>query len=63
MTKSEANEFEGDFQARGLELKEDFAFDYRIDVPESALSWIAYRAPGTDFRLRPQRPGPRGAQS
>ena len=44
-TKSEANEFEGEFQARGLELKDDFAFDYHIDVPESALSWIAYRAP------------------
>lgn len=45
VTKSEAGEFEGDFQARGLELKEDFAFDYRINAPESALSWIAYRAP------------------
>jgi len=45
VTKSEAGEFEGDFHARDLDLKEDFAFDYRIDVPESALSWIAYRAP------------------
>jgi Ca-activated chloride channel family protein len=45
VTKSEANEFEGEFQARELELKEDFAFDYHINVPESALSWIAYRAP------------------
>jgi Ca-activated chloride channel family protein len=43
--KSEAGEFEGDYQARDLDLKEDFAFDYRIDAPESALSWIAYRAP------------------
>jgi Ca-activated chloride channel family protein len=45
ITKSETGEFEADFHARDLELKEDFAFDYRIDVPESALSWIAYRAP------------------
>lgn len=45
VTKSEANEFEGEFQASELELKEDFAFDYHINVPESALSWIAYRAP------------------
>ena len=45
VTKSEPTEFEGDFQALGLELKEDFAFDYRINVSESALSWIAYRAP------------------
>jgi Ca-activated chloride channel homolog len=45
LTKSEPTEFEGEFQARGIELKEDFAFDYRIDVPESSLSWIAYRAP------------------
>src|SRR5882762_8789428 len=40
VTKSEGNEFEGEFRARGLELKEDFAFDYHINVPESALSWI-----------------------
>jgi Ca-activated chloride channel family protein len=43
--KSDAGEFEGDFQTRDLDLKEDFAFDYRIDAPESGLSWIAYRAP------------------
>jgi Ca-activated chloride channel family protein len=45
VTKSEANEFEGEYQATALELKDDFAFDYHINVPESALSWIAYRAP------------------
>lgn len=45
VTKSEPREFEADFQARGLELKEDFSFDYRLDVPESVLSFIAYRAP------------------
>jgi Ca-activated chloride channel homolog len=45
VTKSAANEFEADFPARELELKEDFSFDYRINVPESALSWTAYRAP------------------
>jgi Ca-activated chloride channel homolog len=45
VTKSGANEFEGEFQAKVLELKDDFAFDYQINVPESALSWIAYRAP------------------
>jgi Ca-activated chloride channel family protein len=43
--KSEANEFEADFRARGVELKEDFAFDYRINVPESTLSFTTYRAP------------------
>jgi Ca-activated chloride channel family protein len=45
ITKSETGEFAGDFKASGLDLKDDFAFDYRIDVPESSLSWIAYRAP------------------
>jgi len=45
VTKSGANEFEGDFQARALVLKEDFAFDYGINVPGSALTFIAYRAP------------------
>ena len=45
VTKSEPNEFEADIRARGVALKEDFSFDYRIDVPESALSFTAYRAP------------------
>ncbi|HXM36920.1 MAG TPA: VIT and VWA domain-containing protein [Pyrinomonadaceae bacterium] len=45
VTKSGASEFEGDFQTRALELKEDFAFDYGLNVPGSALSFIAYRAP------------------
>src|SRR5262245_46890635 len=31
VTKSEPNEFEGSFQARGVALKEDFSFDYRIN--------------------------------
>ncbi|OLE55474.1 MAG: hypothetical protein AUG51_03170 [Acidobacteria bacterium 13_1_20CM_3_53_8] len=45
ITKSEPNEFEAEFHAHSLELKEDFFFDYRINVAESALAWIAYRAP------------------
>ena len=45
VTKSEPNEFEADFHASGLELKEDFSFDYRIEVPESTLSFTTYRAP------------------
>jgi Ca-activated chloride channel homolog len=45
VTKSEPNEFEADFHATGLELKQDFSFDYRIDVPESTLSFTTYRAP------------------
>jgi Ca-activated chloride channel homolog len=45
VTKSEANEFEGEYQATALELKDDFAFDYHINVPDSSLSWITYRAP------------------
>jgi Ca-activated chloride channel family protein len=44
-TKAGPNEYEADFQARDVELKDDFSFDYRINVPESTLSWIAYRAP------------------
>lgn len=42
---AQPNEFEGDFQAQGIELKEDFSLDYQINVPQSTLSWIAYRAP------------------
>ncbi len=45
VTKSEPNEFEADFHASGLELKEDFSFDYRINIPESTLSFTTYRAP------------------
>jgi Ca-activated chloride channel family protein len=44
VTKSEPNEFEADIRARGVELKEDFSFDYRINVPESTLSFTTYRA-------------------
>ena len=47
VTKSEPNEFEADIRARGVELKEDFSFDYRINVPESTLSFTTYRAPET----------------
>lgn len=43
--KSEANETEYEFQAHDIEPKDDFSFDYQINVPESALAWIAYRAP------------------
>jgi Ca-activated chloride channel family protein len=45
VTKSEPNEFEADFHANGSELKQDFSFDYRINVPESTLSFTTYRAP------------------
>jgi Ca-activated chloride channel family protein len=44
-TKADPHEYEADFHAREIELKDDFSFDYRINIPESALSWIAYRAP------------------
>jgi Ca-activated chloride channel family protein len=43
--KSQPNEFEAEFQARDIELTADFSFDYRINAPQSALSFIAYRAP------------------
>jgi Ca-activated chloride channel family protein len=43
--KSQPNEFEGEFDGREIELKDDFSFDYGINVPQSLLSFIAYRAP------------------
>jgi Ca-activated chloride channel family protein len=54
VTKSEPNEFEADIRARGVALKEDFSFDYRINVPESSLSFTTYRAPEriTSYDLR-----------
>ena len=45
VTKSEPNEFEAEFHASGLELKQDFSFNYRIDIPETTLSITTYRAP------------------
>jgi len=45
VTKSEPNEFEADFHATGFDLKQDFSFDYHIDVPESTLAFTTYRAP------------------
>ena len=45
VTKSEPNDFEADFHASGFDLKQDFSFDYHIDVPESTLSFTTYRAP------------------
>ncbi len=45
VTKSEPTEFEADINARGVELKEDFSFDYRLNVPDSTLSVTTYRAP------------------
>jgi Ca-activated chloride channel homolog len=43
--KSQPGEFEAEFQAREIDLTADFSFDYRINAPQSALSFIAYRAP------------------
>jgi Ca-activated chloride channel family protein len=43
--KTGPNEQQYEFSARNVELKEDLAFDYTINVPQSALSWIAHRAP------------------
>lgn len=43
--RSDPNDYEAEFQAHDVQLTEDFAFNYRIEVPESTLSVIAYRAP------------------
>jgi Ca-activated chloride channel family protein len=43
--RSGPNDFEAEYQARDVALAEDFAFSYRVEVPESTLSVITYRAP------------------
>jgi Ca-activated chloride channel homolog len=43
--RSDPDDFEAEFQAHDVGLTDDFAFNYRIEVPESTLSVIAYRAP------------------
>ncbi len=45
ISKSEPNEFVGEFHAANIELENDFAFDYQINAPENRLSIVAYRAP------------------
>lgn len=45
ISKSEADEFVGEFRAANVELKNDFAFDYQINAGENSLSVISYRAP------------------
>jgi Ca-activated chloride channel family protein len=59
--KTGPNEQRYEFSARNVELKEDLAFDYTINVPQSALSWIAHRAPEriTAYDLR----DPAGAET
>jgi len=43
--KTGPNEQRYEFSARNVELKEDLSFEYTINLPQSALSWIAHRAP------------------
>ncbi|HEX5080899.1 MAG TPA: VIT domain-containing protein [Blastocatellia bacterium] len=43
--KTGPNEQQYEFSARDVELKEDLAFDYTINIPQSGLSWITHRAP------------------
>lgn len=45
ISKQNDDEFEAGFRARDYELTDDFSFRYRLDVPESQFSFIAYRAP------------------
>jgi len=56
--KTGPNEQQYEFGARDVELKEDLSFDYTIDLPQSALSWIAHRAPEriTAYDLRDPAP-------
>ena len=43
--KQTANDFDADFTAENIKLKNDFAFDYQINPPENEISVIAHRAP------------------
>ena len=45
ISKSEPNEFVGEFHARNVSLNDDFAFDYQINASANSLSVLAYRAP------------------
>ncbi|MEZ5425174.1 MAG: VIT domain-containing protein [Pyrinomonadaceae bacterium] len=45
ITKQNQQEFEAEFFARDFQLTDDFSIDYKINVPNSTLSFITYRAP------------------
>ncbi|CAN5147343.1 hypothetical protein BH20ACI1_BH20ACI1_14590 [soil metagenome] len=45
ITKADTNNFEAEFHGENIELKNDFSFDYQINTPNSAFSFITYRAP------------------
>jgi Ca-activated chloride channel homolog len=45
ITKHTEQEFEAEFAAKNFALSEDFSFNYKIEVPHSRLSFIAYRSP------------------
>lgn len=45
ISKSNANEFIGEYHGQNVTLTSDLAFDYRINAGETALSVVAYRAP------------------
>ena len=43
--RSGPHDFEADFHGRDVELTDDLSLSYRLDVAQSALSFVAYRAP------------------
>ncbi len=45
ITTANANDFEAEYHAENIELKNDFSFNYQINIPNSELSFISYRAP------------------
>ena len=45
ITNADANNFEAEYHAENIELRNDFSFDYQINIPNSELSFITYRAP------------------
>jgi len=57
ITKFEPNEFAAEYHASNLDLNDDLTFDYKLNVPENALSIIAHRAPEkiTAYDLRDPR--------
>jgi Ca-activated chloride channel family protein len=45
VVKSQSGEFEAEFEAREINLTEDFSLDYGINAQQSLFSFISYRAP------------------
>lgn len=45
LTRRDASDIVGSYEASQIAFQEDFSFEYQLDVPKTQLQFLAYRAP------------------